>query len=379
MRHLIPVLLAGVLLAGTTRTAEPQSDPQPLAEPLDSAWTRAVPGVEGLALSPEGDRVVTLGGGQVRSFSADGRVLWELRIPDVDSAAVARRGSLTVAFARRRPLARKVYFLNADGRRAGILEPSEPVEDAAVFPDGRTAVLAAGRSVILCRLTGKGVTHQVLPLEGQPHQVLPGPGENVYVSCRQPAYVALLKSNGKPLWRREQPGVDEYALSVSRDGRSAALAAELPAGTVQTWLVTSRNVVRWTDVRPGRRPQIRLSAGGNAVALSYMLRVEGPRGARFERRLTYLAAGAGGAWPKGGPFSAPLHLAIEPEGDWVVALDTQRRGGPPRFRLYGRSGERRWLHTGGQGVRLARACQEGEAIAIYRTDGFLELLRVSAS
>lgn len=386
MRPFFPAGVAVVLLGlgmALQHPARPQSPPAPPpqpsepAEPLGSAWSRALSGVEGLALSPEGERVVTVGGG-VRSLSRDGRVLWELDLEGVDSAVVARRGQLTVAYTRRRPLYRKVYFLGPEGRRLGILEPTEPIEAAAVSPDGRYAALAAGRSVIFCTLTGKGIQHRVLPLAGHPEQVEMGPDDSVYVACRSRPYVALVKSSGKELWRREQPDGEAYAISASADGRSVAVSTQLPRDTIRTALLTSRNAARWTDVRPGRRPRPRLSASGTAVALSYELRVESPRGVRFERRLTYLAHGAAGAWPKGGPFSAPLHVALAEDGDWLVALDTQRRNPRPSFRLFGRGGERRWLFVSRSPILIARSSQDGRSVATYRVDGYLELLRVAA-
>lgn len=337
-----------------------------------------MPGVVGLGLSPDGERLVVATDASLRSLERDGSVAWELKVEAVDSAVLARRGALTVAYAQRRPLARKVFFLDRSGRRVGTLEPTEPVEAAAVSGDGRFAALAAGRSMIFCSVTDAGVRHRVITLDGHATQVQMGSGDTVYVACRDTAYVALLKSSGKELWRRQQAGVDRYSLSASADGRTVGISAQLPEDRVQTWLLTSRNSVRWTDVRPGARPRLRVSANGSAATLSYELRVDSPRGRRFERRLTYLAQGARGAWPKGGPFSAPLPVALDADGDWVVALDTQRRGGPPRFRLYGSGGERRWLYLSPAGILLASSSQDGRSIAVYRADRTLELLTVSA-
>jgi hypothetical protein len=367
-------LLAGGLLSVPRAAAQNPADREPIA----AAWSRPAPGLVGLAVSPDGQRVVgTLLDGTVRGYDAFGSILWELPDADADTAAVSRRGSMTVAYALRQPLSRKAYFLDESGKRLGTVEPADPIEGAAVSSNGRYAALVAGKNLIFCSRIAKGVTKRTLPLPGRPVQVQMGPDDTAYVACVEPDYMALVKSDGKELWRRQEPGAARYAISASEEGRHVAVSAELGADQIRTWLLSSKSAVRWADIRPGRKPRPRVSANGTAVVLSYEFRVESPRGPRMEQRLTYLGPGVGGAWPKGGPFNTPLQVAIERDGDWLVALD-QPRGQSPRFRLYGKNGERRWLYASPSNILIAAASSEGRAISTYRADGVLELLRVSA-
>ena len=367
--------IAALLLAPALPAVPQEEEPR---EPLAPAWSRPLPNTQGLAISPDGERVVALAESLAQGLDRGGEVVWQQHLEGVDAAVLSRRGVTAVLYARRRPLYRKVFFLDREGKRIGMVEAPEAVETVSIAPDGRYAAIASGRSILFCSRTQQGIQHRTVRLEGTASQVQMGSGDTFYVACRAPAYVALLKSTGSEVWRRRQEGVAEYAISGSADGRMVAISAPLASDNIQTWLVTARNSVRWTDLRRGRRPRLRLSANGTAATLSYELPVEGARGTRFERRLTYLAQGARGAWPKGGPFSAPLPVSIDGDGAWVVALDTQRRGAQPRFRLYGSGGERRWLYLVPAAILIAVGSGAGEHIATYRSDGVLELLRISA-
>lgn len=378
MKRRAALSLVSVLLLAAVPARPQETQPEPRGEPLYAAWARPASRLVGLAVSPDGQRIVTTSlDGDLRCYTERGDVAWEVRGLPVDTAVLSRKGSVTAAYAQRRPLSRKVFFLDGSGRILGTVEPVEPVEAACVSGDGRYAAVAAGRSILFCRLAKGKVTKRTLSLEGRAVQVEMGPEDSVYVACVEPSYVALLRSNGKGSWRREDPNHSAYAISAGDDGRMLAISAESGSSQVATWLITSRNSTRWNDIRPGRQPRPRLSAAGVAVMLTYSHPVEGARGRRLERRLTYLAPGAGGAWPKGGAFNAPLPVALEPRGEWLVALD-QPRGAGPRFRLYGKGGERRWLYVSPANVLIATASDEGRHIVSYRADGFFELLRVTS-
>lgn len=373
------VVTAAFALLLAARSARPQETPvPPSGEPLYSAWVRSAARVVGVCLSPEGERILTTTvDGDLRAYTDSGELAWELHGLAVDTVLTSRKGAVTLAYAQRRPLARKVFFLDGSGRTLGTVEPVEPVEAAALSPDGRFAAVAAGRSILFCTIGRRQVTKRTLSLEGRPVQLQMGPDDTVYAACVEPEYVALLRSSGKGVWRRQEASLSNYAISAGDAGRQLAISAESGSTQIQTWLVTARNSARWSDTRPGRQPRPRLSAAGAAVMLSYNYRVEGARGPRLERRLTYLAPGAGGAWPKGGPFNTQLPVAIEPKGEWLVALE-QPRGAAPRFRLFGKGGERRWLYVSPANILIAAGSDDGRHIVTYRTDGFLEMLRVTS-
>jgi hypothetical protein len=199
--------------------------------------------------------------------------------------------------------------------------------------------------------------------------------------------VELIKSTGRILWRREEPNRSVLSIAASEDGRFLAVAGEHPEGGVTVTLIGSRNDPRWSVTRPGRAPLVRLCADGNAALLAYEHRVEHNSERRFERRLAYVAPGPNPGevqepWTKGGAFTAPYYVSVERKGEWVVALDAQAQradgSGQPTFRLYGRSGERRWMYTSPVGILIAIGSTDGRHIAAYRADGMIELMRVAA-
>jgi hypothetical protein len=376
--------IAVVLLAGMVTIV--RSQPEGAAVPLDMIWSRPVPNLMALAVSPEGDRALAVDQDHVvRSFDERGTPRWERPVPGADTVALGRRGSLCMAYASRHPLFREVYFFDDAGQRVGVLRCPDMVSTAAVAPDGRFAAVACGKTVFFCSRKPNGFKFRPVSLPGQARQLQFGPGDTVYASCQDPQCVELVKSTGKVLWRRKNFSVTSCSISASEDGKWLALGSQRPRHWVEVALVNFRNERQWAAARPGRAPRVRLSAAGNAVMLAYEHKVEHEAESRFERRLAYLVGGeAPGtvleAWTKGGAYTAPLSLSLERQGEWAVALDTQQDG-PwgnrlPSFRLYGRSGERRWIYNSPTGILLAVSSCEGRHIAAYRSDGVIELLRV---
>jgi len=370
---------AVALLAGFVTIV--QSQPEGTAEPLGMAWSRPMRGTIALAVSPRGERVLAADGqGLVRCYDQRGSVLWERRIPETDSLSVSRDGSLCLAYAARQPLARTVTILDGNGSVLAALPMREPIEMAAVAPDGQRAAVAAGRSLLFCSRRRDGLHFREARVTASPRQVQFGPGDTLYLASEQPASVCLVKSSGKVLWRRPAVSATPPSISASADGRFVAIGTEEEGDNVQVALLDWQQQTQWSRSRPGRAPQVRLCASGTAVVLSYEHRVAHNAQNRFEQRLAYLAGTPEGAveepWTKGGAYTAPLYLSVGRQGDWVVALDMQQPG-PPSFRLYGRGGERRWFYTSPTNVLIATASTEGRHIATYRTDGAVEMVRVA--
>jgi dipeptidyl aminopeptidase/acylaminoacyl peptidase len=373
-RALLPLLAALPLAAGAPPAA---SQGEGTSEPLGEVWSRPARGIVSLSVSPEGSRIVSVDArSTVRCFSEEGLLLWERHVADADAAATSRRGSLTLAFALRQPLAREVTFLDADGHPFYVLKPSEPVAFAEVSADGRYAAVASGRSVIFCGLTGSGVRPRVIRLKGEPRQVQFGPGDSLYVVTRTPDQVQLVKSTGRVLWTHAERGATGYTLSASQDGRLAAFGCERPDAWVVVALLDSAHRTRWRVNRRGRAPRVRLAASGAAVLLAYEHLITHTSRARFERRLAYLSTTQQDSWTRGGAYSTPLYVSLDRDGEWVVTLDTPRESASPLFRLLGRGGERRYYRPSPARVLIATASAEGRHIAVYRADGVLELLRV---
>lgn len=348
--------------------------------PLEELWSRPVPRLVALAVSPDGSHVVAVDlYGNLRCWDQQGLLCWEWQAPGADGVAVSRGGRITLAWRTRQPLRREVEVLDGAGRPLGSVVPADPVEGAAVSPDGRYAAVLAGSEVLFAG-TGPGLVNpRRIPIEGTPSQVQFGPGDTLYVAAREPDRVLRVKSDGRVLWRRDGPGLARFAVSASADGELLAVAAESGEDSIQLNVVDSRNQGKWSDLRPGRAPQVRLCETGSAALLWYQHRAEHGRETRLEHRLAYVSPGQAGYWTKGGSFTAPLFVAVAPDGRWVVALDTPssgRRLADHRLRLYSRAGLRRWVHPCPGGLQMVASSRSGGRLAIWDSTQRLALLRV---
>ena len=372
---LIGTGIAVTLIAGLVGGAGSQApDTQ---EPLSSVWRRPLRRTIALAVSPDGQRVVAVTlTGRVVCLDGEGNPVWEKVIPGADRAAVSRLGELTAVYSVRRPRSRKVHFLDGLGRILHVSEPADPVESVTLAPGAQMAAVAAGAKITFVVLDGDGVREREVGVGAEPRQVQFGPEDTVYVACRKPDQVLRLRSSGRTVWRSGHGPVD-YSISASEDGGTVAVACQPQPDQVQVSLLTAVQRPVWTTALPGRSARVRLSSRGQAVVVAYQHRLEHSRQSRYERRLAYIRGADEKPWFKGGAYSAPLSVAVDRFGDWVVALDTHVRAGSPDFRLYGRNGERLWLYSAPAHVLLASPSLDGRSIAAYRADGVLEMIRVA--
>lgn len=368
-------LLAVICLL--TRGGSVRAQPAPAEEPLGVAWRKHLPGLFELCVSPDGSRILAAGNdGRLRCFDAHGAELWTFAAPGVDRIVVSNDGTLCVAYPANQYLRRELYFLNAAGKKIGAFKSDEPVRSAIVSANGRFAAVATGHSVVFCGLTSNGLRRRVIQLPGEPVQLQFGPDDTVYVACRAPDSVRMIKSTGRTLWSYEPAGTTNYTLSASEDGSKVAVAGQRSSGFIELSVLAADGERKWTITRPGRGGRARLAADGDAVLLAYEQKSEHALTRQFERRLAYFSRDIEPSWTKGGAFSAPLLVSVDRQGEWVVALDTQKQVAVPRFRLYGRDGERRWIHSSRAPILIAQASAQGRHIAVYHADQALELLRV---
>ncbi|MFN3652832.1 MAG: hypothetical protein ACK47B_24910 [Armatimonadota bacterium] len=386
MRNRLPTigilaLVSAALLLGTAGGQQPEppvTAPEP-RQPLAQAWSRPLADVVGVTVTPDGARVLAVvKGGRILAHDRAGEVVWERQLKGVDSLAAGPEGSMVVAYTERDPRRRQVHFLTGYGLHFHTLEPTEPVRSAIVSPDGRFAAIIAGSSVLFCGRGPDGrVKVKVLDPKGDPAQLRFGQDDSLYVVTRSPMAVRRIKSTGRELWSMEEPGVRRYSIDASRDGRTVAVVSERTNGQLFLELLTSARSRRWRlNLPPGHDPWVRLSADEAAAAVSY----EHPEDERdvtgVARRLAYYS-GPGEGWVKGGPFQSPIGICVGPGGEWVVALDPDPSGGGA-LRLFGRDGQRRWPYALQGDVLIAAAALDGGTVALYRSDGVLEAVEVTA-
>ena len=349
-------------------------------EPLQSLWERELPGVTGLAVSGRGERVFAVrSNGILNGFDQTGRPLWERAIEGVDSLVSAADGRFLIAYAKRGPYHPKVHLLDGSGRQTAVLGMPGPVEAVALSRDPRFAAIAVGSDLIFCHFAPDGVKRRVIPLGFTPTLVRFGAADSVFVADHE--HIRLVKSTGRVIWERLETGADQASIAPAAGGRLLAIAIQRPRGRLEVAVVDPRKGELWSALRLGRSPRVHPASDGQSVILSYEHRVEHDRESRYERRLARLFADRR-EWTRGGSFSAPLCVAVDPECAWAVALDTQAqrpgRPGHPRFVLFGEGGQRRWTYTSRAAILIATASTDGRTIAAYRTDQSLEVIRVTA-
>jgi hypothetical protein len=365
--------------AGPSKTPVDPSVPLPPTEPLGAVWSRRLPGTVGVTVAPDGSRVfaVTESGGLV-CFDERGEVLWERDLPGVDTLAAGRRGTLLLAYAARQPLNRRLHFLDRTGGTLRTLELPEAIETAVVSANGDRAVAACGRTLAFFSRDMAGIHSRLASAEGEPRQLQLAPGDTVYAAFAGGGGVCRVKSNGRVLWRQPQVSGALPSISASQSGQLLAIASDANPAMLRIVLVDARRDVKWSIALPGRDGRVRTSARGNAVLLAYEHPSVHSIRTRFERRLAYLSGGEAPVWVAGGAFNAPLDVAIDPEGQWVVALEIEDGYHPPVFRLRDSTSRAPlWGYTCPRPLLLAAPAAEGQSIAIYRDDARLSLLRVN--
>lgn len=365
----------GALGPAAAQTAPPASG----AEPLERLWSRPLPKLIALALAADGSRLLAGDlGGSVRCYDNQGSLRWQAECPNANRLLCSTGGLLSMAFARRQPLSRRVFLLDRDGNILRILEAGNAIQAADVAADGTTAVFAAGKELTFCSRSGDAIRTRSIVLPGEPSQLELGPADSIYVSYGGLGRLDLVKSSGRVLWSFVLRSGAVRNISASADGKYLAVATRAPNDTAAVSLLDWQKNRHWTEVRGGRLPRVRICADGSAVLLTYEHKVEHGAQKLFERRLAYLSGPNGVTWTKGGGYTAPLLVSVAADGNWVVALDRQREAGPAHFRLYGRDGGRLWMYTSPESVLIAASSQQGRHFAVYRADGVVELVHVTA-
>ncbi len=367
---------AGLGLGAASRAS---AQPDPSLPPLVSLWIAPSPDLVEVTLTPDGSRVLLLDrAGKLQCRNQEGAILWTQLLPGTDRVLSSRRGGVTLAYSRRQAHQRRAAFIDASGRHFYTLELSEPIETAAVSPDGRHAMLAAGKSVIFSSPENGTVRYRSVATPGFPRQLFHGRGDTFYSVCRDPNVTVLLKSSGKVLWRHSDAGSSYQSASVSLDGQVLGLAAEQRDGTISVALWQQEGRPRFLAERPGRKPRLRVAGNGQAAALAYEHQSRHDTTVNYGQRLALLTVedGSIGGWSKGGAFTAPLFVGLDREARWVIALDTQRRREPPRIRLFGRAGEKRYSIDSAADILIAASAADGSTFATYRADGKVEMFAV---
>jgi hypothetical protein len=353
---------------------------QESAEPIAMRWSRPFPRLCELAVSGDGQRIAALSlDGILAYFDLEGHPLWERPSVAGDALTVSRSGDLLVAWSRSGRADSRLLFFDGVGRCFAAPRLARPPTCIALSGVGKLVAVGADDAVSLFRVGPKGLVTRQIQAAGRIRRVLAGFGDTFLVITEPPCRVALIKSRGTELWHRELPEETHCSAVLSTDGKQLALAYEKSVDRIDIELRSWKNEELWKTSRPGRSASVRMNAAGGFVLLAYDHLVEHQQQTRYERRLAYLGEGGVGGWTKGGALTAPLPVALDSRGEWLVALDNERSRSGSRFRLYDKDGNRQWIYTAPAGVHLAVASANGRTIAVYQADGTLSVLRVNGA
>jgi WD40 repeat protein len=371
-RHFLVCLAAGT-------AAEPARG-QESNEPIAVRWNRPTPRLSEIAVSGDGQRIAALSlDGDLSCFDLGGNLLWQRPNVEADALALSQSGDLLVAWTRNGSSDARLLLFNAVGRCFAAPEVTGPPSCLAISGDGKRIASGIGDALMLFGITANGVIRREIPTGGTVKRVLAGFSDTFFVLTDPPCRLSLLKSRGKELWHRDLPQKSNCSVVSSIDGKEVVLAYEKSGEEIEILLATWKNEELWRTRRPGRAGIVRMNGKGGVVLLAYDHLVEHQQESRHERRLAYLGENGVGGWTKGGALTAPLAVALDFDGDWLVALDNDRARGGSRFRLYGRDGNRNWIYTAPAGVHLAVSSANGRTIAVYQADGTLSVLQVNGA
>lgn len=345
-------------------------------EVISPLWRRRVPEAVTVSLSPDGSRVLSVNrAGEVQAYQRDGTDDWQQSLPGADTFVHSQDGSMVLAYARRRPTHPQLTWLDRSGRVVTSFAAPAEIELAALSSDGRVAAVSCRGEVLMLIRSGKDVRVRHLGAL-RPAQIRTAPLSSFYLVCPHRERLLRVRADGKEIWGH--PLRQSESLATSGDGSRLAVAYQTASDVLQVDVLDQQGALVCRFNRPGRRARLRLSAAGNAVLMEYEHAISHLKDHHYERRLAYRDCHSTMEWTKGGAYTVPVGVAVGRDGHWVLALETIHSIGIPRFRLFGRSGERLWLHTGSSHVVLAASSRDGDHVALYHSDSMLELLRVSA-
>lgn len=367
----------------------------PELEPVQLLWERPMAGVIALALAPEGSTVAALSapgssasepvsgpslaaqdalGVRLRVYGRDSLLRWERWVEECSHVVVGRGGELIVTYEPRSALFRTLHFWSGTGRPEGAWRFEEALASIAIDDGNRRVAAGAldGEVSLLHRERSGWRRGSVWRVDPPVHYVAFGPGESLWVLAGLPPTLARCSADGRPLWQArvwDRPARN-LGFSTSGDGQRAAVAGEVEgAGGAQVQLWSAEGQRRWQVTLKGRAPHVRLTESGLVVGYERVLPRRDRGRLHTERVIGAYDAGGVERWRKGGAFFAPLLIAVEARGDWVLSL-----GDESKFWLLGRDGETRWRSVRHPPVQVAVGSRNGRSAAAYRVDGRLMLL-----
>jgi hypothetical protein len=383
---------AGPRVAGARGTqADAAAPPGGEAEPVQLLWERPLPGVVELALSPDGAALAALSSVpspdlvgpappaatpsvRLRVYARDGGLRWERWIEESSRVVLGRDGALIATYEPDSALFRTLRLWDGRGRLEGTWQLGGPLASVVIDESGeRVAAGTRDGEVIPFQREGDGWRRRSSWRVAAPvHYLAFAPQGSLWVVAGIPPLLGRYDAAGRPLWQARlwEEGARSVGFCASADGQLAAVAAETerPRGAeAQLWSAPGRRLCK---VRlDGRAPCARPAGGGLIVAYERRLPRRDRAHFQVERVLAAFDATGAQRWWKGGAYFAPLLVAVETRGEWILTLGPQYK-----FWLRGRDGEVRWRSAKQPPVQVAVGSRDGRCAAAYCLDGRLMML-----
>ena len=348
-------------------------------EPLDrgdhrprwkALWSRTLPQIAALSLAPDGGVALLNSQNQVQLLDPrTGATRWSSPPLLLANRLVAVRGGKVLAGALHNPAVRRAWILRPKTGQPDALSLPGTLWSLAATPDGNRGFFGTGANVLLAVSLRTAQPPVLWKLSALPETLaLSTDGSAAITGTWFPAGVRRLGqwaySDSNPArWQEVQ---------VSADGATAiSLSGRRPRRTEKDLQLTGYDMDSgmrlWEKRIPGTQARVLVSADGQRIALSYVVKTASGDAARL---LLLNRDGTPRSEERGGRFFSPRLIALSAKGERVTVLDGDRA-----LFVLDSEGKTRWRLAlpRDAAIQQTRTTADGAFLLLVRTDGTLTL------